>query len=229
MKIYIDGKTKTVYEKPDGNLILKFKDDVTGEGGQADPGANQVLGAVEGKGRSSLLLSQHFFALLERKGIETHYISADPKENTMEVKRAKPYGQGLEFICRLRAYGSFLRRYGKYARELQPLNHLVEITIKDDDRGDPLINEDTVVELNLMTQEDLAKAKKLTRRATRVVEESLAENGLTLIDIKFEFGSVDGRIVLMDEVSGDCMRVMDHDGDFLAQKDLYRKMFNNDM
>ena len=79
--------------------------------------------------------------------------------------------------------------------------------------ADPLINEDTVVELNLMTQEDLAKAKKPTRRATRVVEESLAENGLTLIDIKFEFGSVDGRIVLMDEVSGDCMRVMDHDGD----------------
>ena len=105
MKIIRDGKTKTVFDAGDNNILLKFKDDVTGTGDIVDPGGNTVVGKVEGKGNASLKLSKHFFDILKREGIHTHYIDADLRENTMLVKNAETFGDGLEFICRLRAAG----------------------------------------------------------------------------------------------------------------------------
>ena len=218
MKKLYEGKTKTVFETEDGNVLLQFKDDVTGEAGVIDPGANSVIGQVEGKGNASLRLSKHFFELLQKSGIPTHYISADIENNTMLVRKAEMFGSGLEFICRIKAAGSFLRRYGKYAKENQPLDYLVEITLKDDERGDPLINEEAVVQLQLMSTEEIQEAKALTKKATKLVQEECRRFGLEMIDIKFEFGKVDGKVVLIDEVSGDNMRVR-KDGKSIMQKE----------
>src|SRR5690625_1534290 len=169
-KIY-SGKTKDLYSLPNGNVLLVFKDDVTGADGVIDPGANAVIGQVEGKGRKSLAMTDYFFQRLHAAAIPTHLVQVDLEKITMEVRHAEPLGEdvngtgGLEFICRTRPWGSFLSRYEKYIRDSgQNLNYLVEITTKDDERGDPLINDDAIVAIGLLTQAQLEQAKELTRR-----------------------------------------------------------------
>ncbi|HLQ70340.1 MAG TPA: phosphoribosylaminoimidazolesuccinocarboxamide synthase, partial [Bacillota bacterium] len=132
MKLKYKGKTKDVYELEDGSYLLQFKDDVTGEDGVFDPGANTVGLTIDGVGRSGLRVTKHFFEVLKDKGIPTHYIDADLDQATMTVHPAEMFGEGLEVICRYRAVGSFLRRYGLYAEEGQPLDAFVEMTLKDD-------------------------------------------------------------------------------------------------
>lgn len=219
MKIIREGKTKTVFEAGDGNFLLRFKDDVTGTGDVVDPGANTVIGKIEGKGNASLTLSKYFFDILKAKGIKTHYIDVDLKANTMLVKRAETFGDGLEFICRLKAAGSFVRRYGKYVKEGRPLDYLVEITLKDDAAGDPLINEESLVKLGLMTNEEVEETVNLTKKITKIVEHECQRFGLKLVDIKFEFGRVEGKIAVIDEISGDNMRVLKN-GKIVFQKEL---------
>ena len=92
--------------------MLKFKDDVTGENGVFDPGANTVGLSIDGIGKANLKTSVYFFEILKAAGIKTHYVGADVENATMEVPPAKVFGKGLEVICRYRAGGSFLRRYG---------------------------------------------------------------------------------------------------------------------
>ncbi|NLK51059.1 MAG: phosphoribosylaminoimidazolesuccinocarboxamide synthase [Syntrophomonadaceae bacterium] len=207
MKQVYAGKTKDVFALEDGNYLLQFKDEVTGEDGRIDPGSNAVLGKLEGKGKASLRMSQYFFELLQKKGIPTHYVAADPKEGTMVVRPAQTFGDGLEVVIRFRAFGSFLRRYGRYAQELQPLDALVEITLKDDERGDPPLNEETLIQLNLMTGEEVTRVKTMARQVACVVRDDLAARGLDLVDIKFEFGRINGDVVVIDDISGDNMRV----------------------
>lgn len=100
MKIVYKGKTKDVYALEDGNYLLKFKDDVTGENGVFDPGANTVGLTMEGAGRAALRLTKMFFEILKDKGIPTHYIDADIEEGTMTVMPAAAFGKGVEVICR---------------------------------------------------------------------------------------------------------------------------------
>lgn len=220
LKLIQEGKTKTVFQGKDGNILLRFKDDVTGDAtGRADPGANSVIGVLEGKGNASLRLSKFFFEFLGRRGIPSHYIEADEANNTMLVKGAITFGDGLEFICRRKAVGSFVRRYGKYVGKGTPLDYLVEITLKDDERGDPLINEDSIRQLGLMTAEEIKYATELTKKVTKLIEHELNRYGLEFIDIKLEYGRIDDKIVLIDEISGDNMRV-NKDGVGVDQKEL---------
>jgi len=219
LKTIYEGKTKTVFKAEDGNILLQFKDDVTGEGGVIDPGANSIIGKVEGKGNASLRLSKHFFELLKREGIPSHYVDADIGSNTMLVKKAVTFGDGLEFICRRRAAGSFVRRYGRYIKEDTPLDYLVEITLKDDERGDPLVNEDSLCQLGLMKKEEIDYAVALTKKVAALIENEVKRFGLEFIDIKFEFGRVNGKIVVIDEISGDNMRVR-KEGRGIHQKEL---------
>lgn len=221
MKLVYEGKTKTVYALEDGNYLLKMKDDVTGENGRIDPGANSIIGQVEGMGNASLRMSHYYFELLRNYDIPTHYIEAKLEENTMTVKPATTFGAGLEFICRYKAYGSFLRRYGKYATSEQPLDQLVEVTLKDDDRGDPLIGEEALVQLGLLTHEEYKAARNMTQQVAGIVKDDLAQKGLELYDIKFEFGRVNGQIVLIDDISGGNMRVF-QDGRQVDPLDLSR-------
>lgn len=229
-KIY-SGKTKDLYALANGNILLVFKDDVTGADGVIDPGANTVIGQVEGKGRKSLTMTDYFFARLHAAGIPTHLVRVDIEQGTMEVRRAEPLGKdikgagGLEFICRTRPWGSFVRRYQQYLRNPNAqLDYLVEITVKDDERGDPLINDDTIVAIGLLSPAHLEQAKALTRQVCRIVEADLREKGLTLIDMKIEIGLVDGKVVVIDEVSADAMRVMGADGQVLEHGAVYDQL-----
>ena len=205
-QVYV-GKTKDVYRLDDGNYLLQFKDDATGEDGVFDPGANTVGLTIEGLGAGDLRLSEHFFALLQNKGIPTHFVSCDPEAATMTVRPAAVFGRGLEVICRLRAVGSFMRRYGQYASEGQKLPYLVEVTLKDDERGDPPISADTLEVLGLLNADEYAEVKKMAQEVTRLIAEDLAAKGLELYDLKLEFGCVGKNITLIDEISGGNMRV----------------------
>lgn len=225
MELIYAGKTKDVYRQEDGNYLLQFKDDATGEDGVFDPGSNAVGLTIEGAGRAGLRLTKFFFEKLEQQGIPTHYVDADIDKATMTVKPAVLFGKGLEVICRYRAVGSFLRRYGEYCEEGQPLDAFVEVTLKDDVRQDPPITEDALDMLGILSTAEYAVLKDLTRKIAGVVKAELAKKGIELYDIKFEFGRVgqDKQIVLIDEISGGNMRAY-KDGKHIQPLDLEKMM-----
>ncbi|MDD2431177.1 MAG: phosphoribosylaminoimidazolesuccinocarboxamide synthase [Firmicutes bacterium] len=206
-KLY-EGKTKDVYCLENGNYRLKFKDDVTGEGGVFDPGANTVSLSIEGIGKGNLQVSVMFFEMLKKAGIDTHYLDADVENKTMDVKAAKAFGKGLEIICRYKAVGSFLRRYGAYVKEGDNLDAYVEATLKDDKRGDPLVTVEGLEALGIMTAVQFAEIKTSTQKIAALIRDEIREKGLELYDLKLEFGiDVDGHVMLIDEISSGNMRV----------------------
>jgi len=223
MKLVYEGKTKTVFALEDGNYLLKFKDDATGENGVFDPGSNAVGLTIEGMGQGGLRLTDYFFRKIAAAGIATHFISADVKNATMTVRPAKVIGHGLEVICRFRSTGSFLRRYGQYAQEGQPLDAFVEVTLKDDARQDPPITKDALDMLGLLNGSEYETLKGLTQKISTLVKDELARKGMELYDIKLEFGRVGpgGDIMLIDEISGGNMRVY-KDGTIVAPLELVK-------
>ncbi len=208
MKLKYTGKTKDVYELADGNYLLKFKDDMTGENGVFDPGSNAVGLTMEGAGKAGIQLTRFFFEKINQAGIPTHFIAADPDNLTMTVKKAELFGNGLEVICRYRAVGSFFKRYGNYVAEGAPLDAFVEVTLKDDNRNDPPITEDALELLGILSKAEYSVLKEMTRKIGGIVKAELGKKGLELYDIKFEFGRVgeDKHIALIDEISGGNMR-----------------------
>lgn len=206
-KIY-QGKTKDVYQLMNGNVLLKFKDDCTGEDGVFDPGMNTVGLTIAGIGQANLETSVHFFELLNQAGIKSHYIKADIAEAIMEVLPAQVFGKGLEVICRLVATGSFIRRYGDYIADGTPLpGGYVECTFKDDAKGDPLVTSEGLAALGIMDEQMFASLKEQTLRITKIIADDLKRIGLDLWDIKFEFGYHQGEVILIDEIASGNMRV----------------------
>ena len=206
-KLYV-GKTKDVYELENGNVLLKFKDDCTGKDGVFDPGENAVGLTIDGIGRANLETSILFFEKLKEAGIKTHYVAANLEEATMEVLPATVFGKGLEVICRLVATGSFIRRYGAYIEDGTPLEGgYVECTFKDDAKGDPLVTSEGLAALGVMSQAMFDDMKAQTLKITNIVSEVLAEKGLQLYDIKFEFGYNNDEVILIDEIASGNMRV----------------------
>ena len=98
-RLIYKGKTKDVYDLGEGRVLLRFKDDVTGENGVFDPGANTVGLAIAGIGAKNLSMSVHFFKLLNGKGVLTHFLDADVSKGQMTVKAVSPFGKGVEVIC----------------------------------------------------------------------------------------------------------------------------------
>ncbi|MFR4440378.1 MAG: phosphoribosylaminoimidazolesuccinocarboxamide synthase [Hungatella sp.] len=217
-KVY-QGKTKDVFALDNGNYLLKFKDDCTGADGVFDPGANTVGLSIEGIGQANLKVSVMFFEILKKAGIKTHYVSADIDNATMEVLPATTFGKGLEVICRYRAVGSFIRRYGAYIEEGTKLDAYVEMTLKDDQREDPLITREGLEALGIMTAEQFEAIKEMTRKITAIVSETLASKGVELYDIKFEFGYNDNEVILIDEIASGNMRAY-KDGKIIEPMDL---------
>ena len=208
MKHVYTGKTKDVFALDNGNYLLKFKDDCTGKDGKFDPGENAVGLTIEGVGDVNLRMSIYYFEKINAAGIPTHYVSADLANTTMEVKPAKAFGKGLEVICRERAVGSFIRRYGALIEDGAKLPSYVETTLKDDAKGDPLITKDALVAIGVMSDEQYESLKAQTQAITKIVADDLAAKGLELYDIKFEFGyDKDGNVMLIDEVASGNMRV----------------------
>jgi len=225
MELIRTGKTKDVYKLPDGNYLLKFKDTVTGNAtGEADPGGNRVVGSVKGVGSGALKMSAYYFELFKSHGIPTHYVSADLAKNEMIVRPAAAFGRGLEFVLRYKAAGSFVRRFGLYCKDGDELPKVFEATLKDDDREDPPATAEILTALELLTAAQYGKIHDETVIICDLIREDLQARGLELIDIKLEFGLVDGDIAMIDEVSAGNMRVF-KDGkklDYLALSDLIR-------
>lgn len=209
MELLYKGKTKDVYQDQSGEIVLYFKDDMTGKDGVFDPGENQVGLTVEGSGRAGLEMTSFFFEKINAAGIPTHYVSADIEAREMRVKKITVFGEGLEVICRYRAVGSFIRRYGDYIEEGAALPAYVETTLKDDARQDPLINEAALEALGILEPGEYGKIVDMTVKISELVKDELSRKGLELYDIKLEFGrdAETGEILLIDELSGGNMRV----------------------
>ena len=110
MKTLYNGKTKTVMlDEATGVVNLFFKDSATGENGVFDPGSNTVGGSVEGKGKIGLKISKHFFEIMEKNGIPTHYLGADVEQGLMQVRKLTV--PKLEFVLRYYTAGSMCRRF----------------------------------------------------------------------------------------------------------------------
>lgn len=236
-RIY-QGKTKDVYRYDEGKVVLHSKDAFTGwkiknaDGTISvveDPGANEVVGEIDGLGLKNVKSSIYYFELFKNAGLQTHYIDSDLEAKTMLVHEAKPIGYGLECIVRFQAIGSILRAYPDYLKEGQELHDFFEITTKNDEAGDPRISKELLSSVDFgspMSEAEYDECKDLCLRSAKVMKEDLAKSGLTLVDIKFEIGKVDGKIVLIDEISAGIMRVYNGDiqlsedelGDILVEK-----------
>lgn len=223
-KIYT-GKTKDVFKLENGNYLLKFKDDCTGKDGVFDPGENAVGLTIDGVGDVNLRMSIYFFEKVNAAGIKTHYVKANLEDTTMEVLPAKVFGHGLEVICRHKAVGSFIRRYGDYIEEGADLPAYVEMTFKNDEKGDPLVIKDALVALGVMTDKQYDDIKEMTQKITQIVADDLKEKGLVLYDIKFEFGyDAEGDVMLIDEIASGNMRVY-KDGKYIDPMTLSELFF----
>ena len=224
MELVYTGKTKNVYALENGNFMLKFKDDCTGKDGVFDPGENSVGLTIEGVGRVNLRRSVYFFEKLRQAGIKTHYVSANLDDCTMEVLPARVFGHGLEVICRCKAVGSFIRRYGDYIEEGADLPYYVETTFKDDAKGDPLVTKDALVALGVMSDAQYDSLKEQTQRITKIVADEMEKRGMKLYDIKFEFGYVGDEVILIDEIASGNMRVY-KDGKYVEPMTLSELFF----
>ena len=225
MKLVYTGKTKNVFELENGNYLLKFKDDVTGKDGKFDPGENQIGLTIEGVGDINLQMTDYYFQKINDAGIRTHYVKANFEDTTMEVKPAKVFGHGLEVICRLKAVGSFIKRYGEYVEPGTDLPYYVETTFKNDALGDPLVTGEGLAALGIMTPAMFESMKEQTLKITKIVADDLKSIGLDLWDIKFEFGYNNGEVILIDEIASGNMRVY-KDGVIVPPVEL-TKLINN--
>ena len=224
-KLVYTGKTKNVYALDNGNYLLKFKDDCTGKDGVFDPGENSVGLTIDGVGDVNLRMSVYFFEKINAAGIKTHYVSVNLDDTTMEVLPAKVFGKGLEVICRHKAVGSFFRRYSDYIEEGADLPEYVEMTFKNDAKGDPLVTKEGLIALGVMTSEQYDDMVAMTQKITRIVADDLKEKGLVLYDIKFEFGyDADGKVMLIDEIASGNMRVY-KDGQYIDPMTLSKLFF----
>jgi phosphoribosylaminoimidazole-succinocarboxamide synthase len=208
MELVKTGKTKDVYKLPGGDYLFKFKDTVTGHAqGVSDPGGNKVVGTVEGVGSAALKMSTYYFELLKKQNVATHYVNTDFSKNEMTVRPAVFFGKGLEFVVRYKAVGSFLKRFGLYCKEGDTLPPVFEVTLKDDDREDPPVTGEILAAFNLLTPAQYDDIRNETIKICGIVRDDLKVHGLELIDIKIEFGIVDGKVALIDELSPGNMRV----------------------
>jgi phosphoribosylaminoimidazole-succinocarboxamide synthase len=204
-RVIYTGKTKRLLS--DGKrVVLQFKDDLTGDAdGKADPGGNFIVGSIGGKGAASAKVTAFLFGQLVKAGIDTHFVGL-LSDTEIEVLQAKMIP--LEVVCRAKAYGSFLARYRGHFEEMSPLD-LVEFNLKDDALGDPLITPHAIAKLGIASASELRRIETTTRKVTSIVSKALEVHGLELIDMKLEFGRINGKLAVVDEISGDTMRVYD--------------------
>ena len=213
-----DGKTKRVLkDESTGDVFLFFKDSATGADGVFDPGANTVGGSVAGKGKIGLTISKFFFELMEKKGIPTHYLGADIDQCLMKVRAVTV--PPLEYILRYYTAGSMCRRFSiEQGIPFDP--PYAEVTLKDDEQGDPLISERLCLIKGILKEGQYQKALDLLVRAGDVLREELRGLGLSLIDFKIELGFDDaGEMLIVDEITPDIWRVKDAAGNIPNQID----------
>lgn len=216
--MYYEGKAKQVYstENPQEYLI-RYKDDATaGNGEKKDK--------FEGKGQLNLAISTIVFEMLEKNGIKTHFVKT-LNDKDMLVKKVTIFP--LEVIIRNISAGSICKRLG--LTEGNPFSEpIFELSYKNDDLGDPLINDDHAVALNLITRAELAELKATTLKINELLIKFFEKVNLKLVDFKIEFGKTDaGEILLADEISPDTCRLWDKDTNQKLDKDIFRRDLGN--
>ncbi len=227
-KLIYGGKSKDVFEIGEGSYQGKYRfvftDRGTGyiENGKPvfDPGYDNVVGEISGKGAVACKFATYFFRLLKEKGIPSHYIDT-VSDNEMIVEPATPLSMSeeapqyegsapllnLEFTWRNNATGSFWRRY-PFVKPGKNLHKVVEAWTKGD--SDILITYEALEAAGVMTRKEIDYVDKLVKDIATVVSEEFASKDLHVVDGKFELGRLrdgDGKIVLIDEISPDVLRV----------------------
>ncbi|MBD3227346.1 MAG: phosphoribosylaminoimidazolesuccinocarboxamide synthase [Candidatus Lokiarchaeota archaeon] len=210
-----EGKTKVVYEskKPDA-VILEYKDDITaGDGLKHD--------TFPGKGKLNAAISAKIFEVLNENDVNTHFISFIPPVY-MVVKKIDMLP--VEVVLRNRAYGHFLQRMPFESGHIFE-KPIIEFFYKDDEKHDPMINEDHFELLNLAEYDEVLEIKDLTRKVNVLMKDFFDKKGIDLIDFKIEVGRTDsGEILVGDEINGDSCRLWDQDNpDKIYDKDIYRR------
>ncbi len=208
-----EGKAKRVYATTDPDIVLvSYKDDATAFNGLKK-------GTILGKGVVNNVCSNHLFRLLEKKGVPTHYVE-EINERETYVKKVEIVP--LEVIIRNRAAGSFSKRYG-VPEGTELATTIIEFSYKNDDLGDPLINDYHALALRLASKEEIEKIKELAFKVNDVLKEYFMEIGVELIDFKLEFGRYKGQIILADEISPDTCRFWDAKTGEKLDKDRFRR------
>ena len=209
-----EGKAKKVFETDDNEyLIVSYKDDATAFNGLKK-------GTIAGKGVINNQMSNRLMKLLETKGVPTHYVEELSERETV-VRRVKIVP--LEVIVRNISAGSFSKRYG-VEEGIVFDKPTVEFSYKNDELGDPLLNDDHAIALKLATEEEIATIKKYALKVDEVLKEFWAGCGVTLVDYKLEFGKLpDGKIILADEISPDTCRLWDSKTNEKLDKDRFRR------
>lgn len=213
MEQIYEGKAKKVYATDDpGLVIVDYKDDATAFNGLKK-------GTIVGKGIVNNKVSNHFFKLLESKGIPTHFVEQLSERETL-VKKVEIVP--VEVIIRNKAAGSFSKRMG-VEEGTQLKCAIFELSYKNDELGDPFINSYYVRALGLASDEEMEKIKEYSFRTNEVLSEYLKGFGIELIDFKLEFGRYNGGIVLADEISPDTCRFWDINTGKKLDKDRFRR------
>ena len=216
-ELLYEGKAKKVYATEDPDVVIvDYKDDATAVNGEKK-------GTIVGKGAINNRMTNHVFKLIAEKGIPTHLVEElSDRETAVKKVEIVP----LEVIVRNVAAGSFSKRMGvEEGREL--LCPILEFSYKNDDLGDPFINDDYALALGLATQEEIDKIKSYTRTINQVMKDYFLSLGLKLIDFKIEFGRFHGEILLADEVSPDTCRLWDVKTNEKLDKDRFRRDLGN--
>ena len=206
------GKAKSLYRTDtEGELLVQFRDDITAfDGGKKD--------VLTEKGSLNAQVSARLFSLLEEDRIRTHFIRL-LNHSSMLVRELSMIP--LEVIVRNIAAGSIVRSYP--ISEGTPLDPpVIVIDYKDDSRHDPMLNDDLILAMKILSKDELIRMKELAFRVNIVLSRFFEARGIILVDFKLEFGRYEGEILVGDEISMDSMRLWDANTKGSLDKDVYR-------
>ena len=209
-----EGKAKRVYATADPALVIvSYKDDATAFNGLKK-------GTIEGKGVINNKMSNFLMQILEKEGVKTHFVEELSERETL-VRKVSIVP--LEVIIRNISAGSFAKRYGVDEGVVFDAP-TIEFSYKNDDLGDPLLNEYHALALKLATKEEIEKIKSMAFKVNATLKEYFKKLNVTLVDFKLEFGkTTDGEIVLADEISPDTCRFWDSTTGEKLDKDRFRR------
>ncbi|MFR2316559.1 phosphoribosylaminoimidazolesuccinocarboxamide synthase [Terrisporobacter sp.] len=209
-----EGKAKQIYTTDNDNeFVVYYKDDATAFNGEKKA-------EIASKGILNNKISTIMFEELAREGIESHFIKSI-SDREMLVKKVEILP--LEVIVRNITAGSFCKRYGVEEGIVldQPI---FEMSYKNDEFGDPLLNDDHAVALNLATREEIEFLRNQTLKINEIMKRFFLKMDLKLVDFKLEFGKdSDGKIILADEISPDTCRLWDVNTNEKLDKDRFRR------
>lgn len=208
-----EGKAKKVFKTDDSKkYIVEYKDDATAFNGEKK-------GTIVGKGVVNNKMSAALFSLLEKEGVPTHQIELlNDRESLVKAVKILP----LEVIVRNVAAGSLSKRLGLEEGTVMK-ETVLEFSYKNDELGDPMINDYHIKAMGFASDEQLETVKKYALMVNKVLVKFFCEINIKLIDFKLEFGIYDNQVILADEISPDTCRLWDADTNKKLDKDRFRR------